>query len=140
MSNRKKLQLPPVQQKIELNPDEGDAPLMFLPVATVKYVRELKEKDWYSRSAGINGYLCETCGLVTVTVDKHPGVTPFVLSCRMEGCRGITQSMMYPPAMTFDVPLWEWYRPSADENKTLDSYTKDHVRNGGLLLRKIGDK
>jgi hypothetical protein len=101
-----------------------------------------------------NAYHCETCHGYIVTVDLDDGVTPFMLACRVLGepkdrantCKGMMQSMFYPeePWPTEDgygvaiptVPTWEWYKPIGRELAGLDSDSFEHVRKGGLLLRK----
>lgn len=72
------------------------------------------------------------CGRLMITIDREPGVTPFLTSC--PDCGGETQSRMYrvPQDMT---PTHEWYRP--DSFVGLSESTIEHVSNGGLILRKI---
>jgi hypothetical protein len=105
----------------------------------------------------LNAYWCKVCGHYIVTVDLDEGVTPMFLACRVQGepndpantCTGTMQSMMYPPhpwpkTDGFGVaiptePTWEWYKP--DERELARMRRKDpagyeHVRKGGLLLRK----
>jgi hypothetical protein len=106
-----------------------------------------------------NAYYCEDCHGYVVTIDRHEGVTPMFLACRVKGeptdpgndCTGTSRSMMYPappwpekdgfghPIPT--EPTWEWYSPDAAERKRLrrkdPSILTDHVDRGGLLLRRI---
>ena len=84
-----------------------------------------------------NIYTCETCGGHVVTVDRDEGVTPFAIQCRSApiGCPGTMYSSMY---RVFDQRMrasWEWYRPSAVE--VLSDGERQHVKNGGLLLRRV---
>lgn len=109
----------------------------------------------------LNAYWCESCNGYIVTIDIDEGVTPMFLACRVKGdpadpgndCRGRMHSMMYPalPWPATDgfntaiptVPTWEWYKPDAQEMKRYrrrgDAETIEHVRKGGLLLRRRGD-
>ena len=100
-----------------------------------------------SRVGRENVYTCETCGGYTVTVDRDAGVTPMFLACRASGaldidtCAGIAVSAGYPNVARppyIPPPAWEWYRPTTRETHGLDAETFAHVRQGGLLLRKIG--
>lgn len=83
-----------------------------------------------------NGYQCQTCGGMTVTVDVDRGVTPFMMIC--PSCGGKATSNFYRrlPA-PFDecrVP-WEWIRPAESELVKLHPATQDHCRRGGLIPR-----
>lgn len=72
------------------------------------------------------------CGREIVTIDREPGVTPFGgPKCE---CGGDTQSSGYRVRQDL-VPSHEWYRPDSLED--LSDWARDHVRNGGLLLRPI---
>ncbi len=90
-----------------------------------------------------NVYVCRECGGHTVTIDIDEGVTPFLLGCRASGregdCKGKAESAFYPkgprPAH-IPAPSWEWYKPAPDEYKWLSGPIKDHVDQGGLLIRK----
>jgi len=106
----------------------------------------------------MNIYICEHgCHNITVNVDK--GVTPFMMKCLREGdakrpldkskskngvCVGMAKSCMYPErindAQDYPVAKHEWYRPDNQEYSALNNAEKDHVRNGGLLIRKITGK
>jgi len=101
-----------------------------------------------------NAYWCPDCHGYVVTIDLVEGVTPMFLACRVLGepddpantCKGRMQSMMYPEEPWPDkdgydneiptVPTWEWYHPGAAEFLRLSPEGQDHVRKGGLLLRK----
>lgn len=95
-------------------------------------------------STGVNGYTCHHCGEVTMTYHVDEGVTPMFLTCRAtEGCTGRAVSMMYPPAPfpgeLAALPRWEWYRPSPRAAKRMNPAMRDHVRRGGLALRKAAE-
>lgn len=60
-----------------------------------------------------NVYICANKHL-TVTVDKDPGVTPWVIKCPEEGCGADAKSQMYP--VGFDGPAtYEWRLPTHEE-------------------------
>ncbi len=106
-----------------------------------------------------NAYWCPQCEGYIVTIDLQEGVTPMFLACRVKGepsdpgndCRGQMRSMMYPdlpwpaedgygnPIPT--EPTYQWYRPDLSERNRIlranDGSTWEHLRKGGLLLRKI---
>lgn len=107
----------------------------------------------------LNLYMCEHgCHNITVDVDK--GVTPFMMPCLFTGrpdrpadpkkmrngkCIGTAKSSMYPKSIDDEIPMpiptHEWYRPDLAEYLELKSNAeKDHVDNGGLLLRPRTDK
>lgn len=114
----------------------GDEPRMQLSQATIDYVGQTP--------SGANPYRCRDCGGWTVTVHLHPGVTPMFLPCGAgTGCGGEAVSSMYPPAeqlpILAELPVLEWYRPSADEFRELGPDKRAHVERGGCLLRRRGD-
>lgn len=106
----------------------------------------------------LNLYVCEHgCHNITVDVDK--GVTPFMIPCQFKGrpdrpanpalmkdgkCIGLAKSSMYPrelpPEVPYPVPTHEWYKPEGAEYDALQGGAKEHVDNGGLLLRERTDK
>lgn len=86
----------------------------------------------------INVYTCQL-GHQTVTVDLEEGVTPFMIRCKQKhglkyDCTEMAQSCMYacPQILT---PEYEWYKPT--DLKKLNKGEREHVAQGGLLLRKI---
>jgi hypothetical protein len=91
-----------------------------------------------------NGYRCQTCGYLLVTINRQEGVTPFSLgACRnpsnVDGCPGRMYSLFYRLPPNAPEPTWEWYSPSKGERqyRRLSDWERDHVERGGLLLRKI---
>ena len=84
-----------------------------------------------------NIYVCQKCSEHIVTVDRDNGVTPFMIRCEAtSGCDGFMKSSMY---RVFDQEMkasHEWYLPTAAEIAGLSDWEREHVRNGGLLLRK----
>jgi hypothetical protein len=89
-----------------------------------------------------NWYWCSKCRGWTVTVDLEGGVTPFMINCRArEDCTNMTTSMLYPeipPPGAPTEPSWEWYRPTRAQLMSLPFELQEHVKQGGLLVRKIG--
>lgn len=83
----------------------------------------------------INVYTCKV-GHRIVTVDRQKGVTPFIIGCKHPSCAERATSNFYRVDRGL-TPTHEWYRPSLREYETLDPHSKDHVSNGGLLLREI---
>ena len=82
-----------------------------------------------------NAYECEACGYFIVTIDRDPGVTPFMKRC--ENCGGMAQSKMYRVWEHLE-PTHEWYRPDSLSGVPTSAY--DHIEKGGLLLRSIDGK
>ncbi|MCI0391871.1 MAG: hypothetical protein MOB07_24275 [Acidobacteria bacterium] len=107
-----------------------------------------------------NRYMCESCGFSILTLDLVKGVTPAFLRCKrdeltgdpcvgertvggLDTTRDTGYSFMHSqwyrspenkhPAV---IPDYEWYRPTLTELAGLDEGTRDHVENGGLLLRR----
>lgn len=95
-----------------------------------------------------NAYMCSKCGELTVTIERVKGVTPMFLGCRASGdelrsCLGTASNMMYrlPEQIAGIEPKWEWYKP--DEifiENNLSEEMREHVSQGGLLLKKIEPK
>lgn len=80
-----------------------------------------------------NAYQCEECASWIVTIDREQGVTPFMVGCGE--CGAMAQSKMYRVSGSME-PTHEWFRPETLDG--LSQWTADHVRKGGLLLRRIG--
>lgn len=95
-----------------------------------------------------NAYVCTNLH-TTVTVNKDNGVTPMFISCPV--CNERAASMMYKINQALE-PTHEWYKPTEEQiigeakffalaneldEKLLLSGLKDHVKQGGLLMRKI---
>jgi hypothetical protein len=90
-----------------------------------------------------NVYMCDRCGLPTVTVDLESGVTPFMLNCRANGegmCAGTARSLCYH-AKSFPAhlpaPSFEWFKPRGSEYRKLNKAMREHVDLGGLDIRPI---
>lgn len=89
--------------------------------------------DGFDNNARKNAYECDECGSYIVTVDREPGVTPFMVSCG--NCGAMAKSKFYR-VQAYLEPTHEWYRPETLDG--LDPWESEHVENGGLLLRLIG--
>lgn len=95
----------------------------------------------------INVYLCRKCLAPTITIERVKGTTPMFLGCKAiignDSCSGIAVSQMYPTGdlrkrlMQGLKPEWEWYEASQEEINHVGPEMKEHIRKGGLLLRKI---
>lgn len=86
-----------------------------------------------------NIYTCEKCGHHIVTIDREEGVTPFMTSCKADGCDGKMKSSLY---RVFDQnirPDHEWYRAEPAEIAKMrhSAACHEHARMGGLFLRAI---
>jgi len=79
----------------------------------------------------INAYVCPK-GHTTVTIDCEEGTTPFMIECPK--CKKLAKSQMYTVEQTLE-PSYEWYKPVGYDGLT--DIDLDHVKKGGLLLRKI---
>ena len=86
----------------------------------------------------INVYTCEQCGHEHVTVNAVDGVTPFMIRCRDTiACqKGECYSAMYRCDQNRR-PSWEWYRPDEAELEDATWDVIEHVRRGGLMIRRI---
>jgi len=103
--------------------------------------------DWWLRktppAGALNAYKCNTCGQCIVTVDMDKGNTPHTMGCKAtQGCDGAMTSSGYPrgplPDDLKECTVFEWYRPEANALGLFheDQLIDEHVRGGGLLLRK----
>lgn len=87
----------------------------------------------------INAYTCPK-GHVTVTIDKDEGTTPMMLRCRQKdddgkhNCTEFAHSAWYNCNQSLK-PEYEWYKPAS--TKGFNEAEKEHIKMGGLLLRKI---
>lgn len=95
---------------------------------------DLEKKQFAGRVGEVNGYKCEDCGNVDVTIKLAPGVTPFIVHCSK--CHGASRSLFYKVPEGSE-PTIGWYRPTAEEALKLDKDVLDHVLRGGLLPRVL---
>lgn len=85
----------------------------------------------------INAYQCEVCGKETVTINYHTGTTPFMIKCRSVACgQGMAQSKCYNVPQ-YLLPQYEWYIPDEEQLKTLSPEIHQHVKMGGMILRRL---
>lgn len=84
----------------------------------------------------LNIYTCESCGFHIVTKDVDVGTTPFMIPCEALACEGRMLSSMYAVFDQNMRPGYHWYKPAAPEWGALSPGELEHVRKGGLLLRK----
>ena len=83
-----------------------------------------------------NLYRCQECGFIIITIDKDEGVTPFMIECQSKKCQGEMLSSFYSCDQNLK-PRYEWYRPNKIKCLFLHRLTKEDVKQGMLLLRKI---
>lgn len=89
-------------------------------------------ENWNKRPH-VNQYMCMKCGGVITTLDIDPGTTPMLMVCKTtDGCVGSMRSLMYKVDQTLK-PNFEFYMPS---KLPTDPQVREHVKMGGLLLRK----
>lgn len=100
---------------------------------TIEEIRA-KALEYCDTTGRRNAYECEECGSYIVTVDREPGVTPFMVSCG--NCGAFAKSKFYR-VQSYLEPTHEWYRPETLDD--LKDWERQHVENGGLLLRAIDD-
>lgn len=96
--------------------------------------------DKYPGTGDMNGYTCEKCHVVTMTIHADVGVTPMFLGCKQPDCDGRGVSMGYPagkPPASLLPPKWEWYRPELSDPILKDPEMMSHVSRGGLALRAL---
>lgn len=121
--------------------DWTDLPPAAYPPVTVERVilpRLVAGEDLIRR----NAYRCVGCDALTITYDRHPGITPAWVDHRRfdpdTRCEAVTASLNYPPDLPASYePSHEWYRPAEDVLVTLGDAAIEHVLKGGLLLRPI---
>jgi hypothetical protein len=98
------------------------------------YTCEGKAEDRFTVMNGIfHAAEGKGCGRSTVTRDIDDGTTPAILMC---DCGGDQVSAWYAcdQALT---PSAEWYRPNAAQLTRLPRGIRQHVKDGGLVLRAI---
>lgn len=111
-----------------------------VPIGDLDAVARAVKEGGYPDKGEVNGYLCESCGTVTLIEHADCGVTPMFLVCRAQNeCQGQSHSLGYPrtqPPPSLYPIRWEWYRPTKDDPVMLDPEMRDHVYRGGLALRE----
>lgn len=86
----------------------------------------------------INRYTCDGCKKTIVTILVDDGVTPAFLSCKFD-CNLAARMGSHWYRTEQKIHLlepnqYEWYKP--DSLKGLHPNEREHVKQGGLLLRK----
>lgn len=123
--------------------DWTDLPPAAYPPNTIELIKYGLERKAAGELRILNGYVCDTCKGLTMTRDRHPGVTPKFVDHRAfdpgHRCPGTTVSLGYPEdAPPADwTPSHEWYRPSEDELIRLTDAAINHVLKGALLVRPL---
>lgn len=85
----------------------------------------------------INEYTCKSCGGKIVTVNADRGVTPMFIRCRADMmCGGTAVSAGYQVDQA-QRPTHEWYRPAGKELRHLDKPMREHIKSGGLKIRRV---
>lgn len=79
-----------------------------------------------------NGYRCESCGHLHVTIDLDDGTTPMLMSCPKCGGRSVSQFYRIDQSLE---AAGCWYK--AKIKRTMSSAVKEHIRLGGLMHRMI---
>jgi len=85
-----------------------------------------------------NIYDCLSCGHQTITRQVCEGTTPFLLLCTADGCGGMAKSRMFrvPPAAE-ESATHEFYKPTRAAQRRLSTGMREHVKCGGLCLRRV---
>lgn len=104
-----------------------------------KLLKDVATKDFYKvdLSNRVNCYVCQTCKLITKTIDIDAGVTPFMHTC--EHCGEVAYSTFYKDIAPYIKPTQEWYRPTLKQCLKMRNKQGllDHILQGGLDVRKI---
>lgn len=101
-------------------------------------VSEIETLRMYDGRGEYNGYECEKCGHVTVTLYADKGVTPFIIRCSKCGgaARHEYTSRSQPPARPWYSPVKRWVRPTLEQLLKMSPATIEHVLDGGLVLEE----
>ncbi len=121
-------------------------PIKYLTEAEYRNLCNRATEDAATKKYGrVNRYRCAACGNTRITVDRDPGVTPAFMLCDAGHPTGPVETSMHsewyqvPPEME-RLATHEFFRPSYEYYRTItDRNCEKHVRDGGLLFRKIGD-
>ena len=85
----------------------------------------------------VNIYRCKECAGETVTIDVDDGTTPTAIGCRAKiDCEGMAISSWYEIPDPKPEPAWEWFKPSEAETASMSPAMLDHIKMGGLEIRK----
>lgn len=93
-----------------------------------------------SAAGAINVYACPFCGWRALTRHRDAGTTPTRIYCGGRHCDAATGPACHAQEVVprLAVPTHEWYRPRshAERGAITTTQIRDHVANGGLLLRR----
>lgn len=159
MSNRRR-----PKRQIPLNGPAPHAPALPLPLQRMEWTDEPAYSGydhqvlvWIAGQANqamrLNAWRCEVCKFPFIAYDRHPGTTPMLVAHQTlepeSDCHGSCVSVFYNREgiwrAAIDLgqggqqiqPSHEWYRPSATELRGESPVTRDHVMQGGLLVRAV---
>ena len=104
-----------------------------------KLVSEIEQLRMYDGRGEYNGYTCEKCGFVTVTLYVDKGVTPFIIKCPKCGGQSTHNITTYNPPPY--VPekyskVKKWVRPTIEQLLKMEHSTIEHVLMGGLVFEE----
>lgn len=107
----------------------------------IENTKQLAAKGGGEHVRTVNGFVCNLCGLLILTVRRDPGPTPDQFLCRKPNCRGHMVSAGYPPTVQHaeKSAAFEFYRPSYSFYIRIGNYkVRSFLDVGGLLLRQRG--
>lgn len=76
-------------------------------------------------------YYCYKCGKIKTSVYRDKGVTPFTVRCEC----GHYMAHRHTESGVVDNPDMEWVRPTYAQYMELTDGAREHVENGGLVLK-----
>lgn len=85
------------------------------------------------RGRGIDVYRCDKCGGETCTKYVDFGVTPFVMKCSHCGGNAVHRETV---AGVLNKTVHEWVRPPYEYYKRMSKGLREHIEQGGLVLRQ----
>lgn len=97
---------------------------------------KLNNTPCYDGRGTYDKYECGDCSAVQWTTYKDKGVTPYTIKCQCGGMMRHTQTYAQKP----NAHVKHWVRPSYQEYCYLSDAMKEHVRNGGLILKTLTDE
>lgn len=104
-------------------------------------LKDVETNEFYTKidlKNRVNCYICQTCRLITKTIDVDAGVTPFMHTC--EHCGQTAHSTFYKDIAPHLQPTQEWYRPTLGQCYRMKGGLLDHILQGGLDVRTIEPK
>lgn len=114
-----------------------------------EYERMIRDTELKAKRGGgehvrkVNGFICQKCELMIITVRLDAGPTPDQMLCQRGSglCRGFMISAGYPPTIQHaaDSASFEWFRPSYSFYVRIGNYkVRSFLDVGGLLIRRRG--